>query len=51
MHPEAGGFKARASRDKISIIRDDDSTQTPKKVDLNAPVLPGDIITIEPSFF
>ena len=47
----AGGFKERASRDKISIIRDDDSTQTPKKVDLNAPVMPGDIITIEPSFF
>jgi len=47
----AGGFKERASRDKISVIRDDDSTQTPKKVDLNAPVLPGDIITIEPSFF
>ena len=47
----AGGFKERASREKMSIIRDDDSTQTPKKVDLNAPVLPGDILTVEPSFF
>ena len=47
----AGGFKERASREKISIIRDDDPSQTPKRVDLNTTVLPGDIVTIEPSFF
>ena len=47
----AGGFKERASRDKINIIHDDDPTQTPHKVDLNAAVLPGDILTIEESFF
>lgn len=47
----AGGFKERASREKVSIIRDDDSTQTAKKVDLNAPVYPGDILTVEQSFF
>ena len=47
----AGGFKERASRDKLNIIRDDDPTQTPKKVDLNAPVYPGDILTVEESFF
>ena len=47
----AGGFKERASRDKINVIRDDDPKQTPRKVDLNAAVLPGDIITIEESFF
>jgi protein involved in polysaccharide export with SLBB domain len=47
----AGGFKERAARDKISIIRDDDSTQTPKKVDQNAIVFPGDILTVEESFF
>jgi protein involved in polysaccharide export with SLBB domain len=47
----AGGFKERASREKINIIRDDDPTQTPRKVDLNAAVLPGDILTIEESFF
>jgi polysaccharide biosynthesis/export protein VpsN len=47
----AGGFKERASRDKINIIRDDDPKQTPKRVDLNATVLPGDILTIEESFF
>jgi polysaccharide biosynthesis/export protein VpsN len=33
------------------VIRDDDPTQTSKRVDLNAPVLPGDIVTIEESFF
>jgi protein involved in polysaccharide export with SLBB domain len=47
----AGGFKERAAREKVSIIRDDDTTQTPKKVDLNAPVYPGDILTVEQSFF
>jgi polysaccharide export outer membrane protein len=47
----AGGFKERASREKINIIRDDDPKQTPRKVDLNTTVLPGDIVTIEESFF
>ncbi len=47
----AGGFKERASREKINIIRDDDPNQTPKKVDLNVSVQPGDILTIEESFF
>jgi polysaccharide export outer membrane protein len=47
----AGGFKERASREKINIIRDDDPKQTPRRVDLNAAVQPGDILTIEESFF
>lgn len=47
----AGGFKERANRDKISIIHDDDPKQTPHKVDQNAPVHPGDILTVEESFF
>ena len=47
----AGGFKERAARDKLNIIRDDDPTQTPRKVDLNAPVYPGDVLTVEESFF
>jgi polysaccharide export outer membrane protein len=47
----AGGFKERASRDKINIIRDDDPKQVPHKVDLNSSVLPGDMLTIEESFF
>jgi len=47
----AGGFKERASKEKIFLIREDDPTQTPKRVDLNASVNPGDIITVEESFF
>lgn len=47
----AGGFKERAVRDKVTIIRDEDPSQTPKKVDLNEPVMPGDMITVEQSFF
>src|SRR5471030_1932642 len=47
----AGGFKERASREKINIIRDDDPKQTPRKVDMSTAVLPGDILTIEESFF
>lgn len=47
----AGGLKERASRDKMNIIRDDDPKQTPRKVDLNTAVLPGDILTVEESFF
>jgi len=47
----AGGFRERASKDKIFVIREDDKTQTPKRVDQNAAVNPGDIITVEESFF
>lgn len=47
----AGGFKERAARDKLNIIRDEDPTQSTKRVDLNAPVYPGDILTVEESFF
>lgn len=47
----AGGFKERASKEKIFVIRDDDRSQTPRRVDQNAVVNPGDIITVEESFF
>ena len=47
----AGGFKERASQEKIFVIRENDPTQKPRKVDLNAAVNPGDILTIEESFF
>lgn len=47
----AGGFKERASKQKIFVIRDDDRSQTAKRVDQNAAVNPGDIITVEESFF
>lgn len=47
----AGGFKERASKEKIFVIREDDKNQTPVKVDQSTLVNPGDIITVEESFF
>jgi polysaccharide biosynthesis/export protein VpsN len=47
----AGGFKERASVNKIFIVRDKDAAHQPAKVDLNADIGPGDIITVEESFF
>jgi len=47
----AGGFKERAARDKINIIREDDPTNTAHRVTLDAYVHPGDVMTIEESFF
>ena len=47
----AGGFKERASKEKINVIREDDVKGVPQRVPLEAPVQPGDIITVEESFF
>lgn len=47
----AEGFTERAAKSNIFIISDNDSSQTPTRVNLNAPVKPGDIITVEQSFF
>lgn len=47
----AGGFKERAALNKIHIIRENDPKQRPQKVDLNTVVGPGDILTVEESFF
>ncbi len=47
----AGGFKERASLSKIFVIREDDPNQRAQKVDLNTPLGPGDIMTVEESFF
>jgi len=47
----AGGFKERASSSKMYVIREGDTSQKPVKVDLNTVIGPGDILTIEESFF
>lgn len=47
----AGGFKERASLGKIFVIREDDPGQRAQKVDLNTYIGPGDILTVEESFF
>lgn len=47
----AGGFRERASKSKIFIIRADAPGGEPVKVDLDDSLGPGDIITVEESFF
>jgi polysaccharide export outer membrane protein len=47
----AGGFKERASFNKITIIRENDPKNEPVKVDINTLVNPGDTIFIDESFF
>ncbi|GGC06652.1 hypothetical protein GCM10011352_36090 [Marinobacterium zhoushanense] len=47
----AGGFTERASKSKMSIIREQGSDKRTFNADLDTRVLPGDIITIEQSFF
>ncbi|PCO04634.1 capsular biosynthesis protein [Microbulbifer flavimaris] len=47
----AQGFTERASESKIFVVRGDDPSQTPEKVSLNAQLRPGDVITVEQSFF
>lgn len=47
----AGGFKERASVNKVFIIRESDPAQRSQNASLNSPVYPGDIVTVEESFF
>lgn len=47
----AGGFKDRASKSKMWVIREGDKAQKRERIDLNSEIHPGDIITIEESFF
>jgi polysaccharide export outer membrane protein len=47
----AGGLQDRASMRKMFVIRGDDSAQKSEKVDMETRVFPGDVITIEESFF
>jgi polysaccharide export outer membrane protein len=47
----AGGFTERASKSKIYVIHDGEENSPPGKLSLGSKVRPGDIITIEESFF
>ncbi len=50
----AGGFHERASRDKVYLVRgkvDGEADPEPRKADLDEDVKPGDVITVERSFF
>ncbi len=47
----AGGFKERANKERINVVREGDAAATPKPIGLDHQVMPGDIITVERSFF
>jgi polysaccharide export outer membrane protein len=47
----AGGLKERASVNKMYIVREDNLAQGRMKVDMTAEVRPGDVLTVEESFF
>lgn len=47
----AGGLHERASLKKIFVIRADNKMQTPELVNFDNVIYPGDIVTIEESFF
>jgi len=47
----AGGLRERAARDKIFVVRENDPAQQRVRIGMNDPVFPGDILTIEESFF
>lgn len=47
----AGGFHERASLSKIFVIRENSVEKKPVRIELDAEVFPGDIVTVEESFF
>ncbi len=47
----AGGFTERASRTKMFVVHDGGDSSKPDRVTLGDKVRPGDIVTIEESFF
>lgn len=47
----AGGLTERASERRMTIIRESDASKTPKYVDMEDLVMPGDSITIDQGFF
>ncbi|MBV1930646.1 MAG: polysaccharide export protein [Porticoccaceae bacterium] len=47
----AGGFTERASKSKLTIIREADQSRISMPATLDTPIEPGDIVTIEQSFF
>ena len=47
----AGGFKDRASKSKMFVIRDGAKSDKREKVEMDSSIFPGDILTVEESFF
>lgn len=47
----AGDFTARASRNKVFVIKEDDASNSSTRTPLDERVSPGDVITVKESFF
>ena len=47
----AGGLTERASVNRITVVRDQDTSRKPVRVTLDTPVMPGDTINIDQGFF
>lgn len=47
----AGGFTERASKSKVYVIHDGEEGKPPQKLSLGSLVRPGDVVTVEESFF
>ena len=47
----AGGFKDRASKTNMFVVRDGTPNEQRRKVALDTAIYPGDILTVEESFF
>ena len=47
----AGGFKDRASKRNMYVVRDGTPNEQRQRVEMDTPIYPGDILTIEESFF
>ncbi|MEW5009166.1 MAG: polysaccharide biosynthesis/export family protein [Cycloclasticus sp.] len=47
----AGGFTERASKEKITVVRDGAENEVPRQLSISSAVRPGDVVTIEESFF
>lgn len=47
----AGGLTERASRRRITVIREKDATRQPESVEMDSPVNPGDILEIRQGLF
>ncbi len=47
----AGGFSPRASKDSVEVTRERSGEKSTKRMELDKPVLPDDIINVRESFF
>ena len=47
----AGGFTERAARSKVFVIRAGDPSGEAERIKLSASIFPGDVITVQQSFF